>query len=116
MSLGRTMNQSELGKSKVGQFDVACSGNQQVFRFKVAMYDATIVKILQSEHNLRGIDASKLFIEENLARQQRATVPTAHILHHHVELILEAQTDPLAMVVSPVYDKQGTNIVLEGAE
>ena len=49
-----------LGQTKVCQLDMASSTNEYIVRFEISVQHAIVVKILESEEYLTGIDSCNL--------------------------------------------------------
>ena len=46
-----------LGKTKIGQFEISISSNQNIFWFEVPVYDVFGVEVLKDENHVRCVEA-----------------------------------------------------------
>lgn len=99
--LGRTAQRPcaalhSLGEAEIRHLQVTLRVDQEVLRLQVPVDQIQVVEVLESEHDLSGIETRMGLGEAADLAQVREHLATGHVLQHHVEVRIVFEVKPQA--------------------
>ena len=84
LGLGVGAEEALLGEAEVGEDDVALAGQEEVLELQVAVEDAGVVEVLETEDDLGGVETDTALGEFLVVAEMEEKLPAVHKIKHQV--------------------------------